>query len=501
MLASPTGEPAPAAPAPGELHLRISELVGWIRRHGGAEGALVVQAYVGSTERGLHAARDVAAGEELCTIPLRCIVTAEMGRDTAAGRRVARAGLTLGNPKQTMLALVLLAETRRPAAESHFSPYLVTLPPSYDNLPMCWPAEDLARLAGSNVAGQAAAMRAEMAADYGQVCAAADADFRGTVSLEQFTWARLAVSSRCMEISLSGAADSTCVLVPLVDMCNHLAQRECGMADWGFDRHAGVFRMTARHAIPRGAQVGISYGEKCNSLMALHYGFAQEENVWNAEVDALSANEVSMCFSTSATAPPLLEGSSREAMWESAAASSQGLAASTDPLGSKRIGLQADASSEAFARALALLRVLHADAAADEALLDSATPLEFPFTGFSSCATEPVSLCNEIAMLSALRVLVCAALAAYPHSLAEDDRALPALRGSFTNSCTALLVVRGEKQILAFIGAFATACLSALQPGLSAADQEHAGLFGDQPAALAAARVHVAICVSVTAAS
>ena len=59
--------------------------------------------------RGVHAARDLKAEEIIIEVPLKCLITVEMGKATDVGRAVLEAGLELDAPKHIFLMLFLLS--------------------------------------------------------------------------------------------------------------------------------------------------------------------------------------------------------------------------------------------------------------------------------------------------------------------------------------------------------------------------------------------------------
>ena len=73
---------------------------------------------------------------------------------------------------------------------------------------------------------------------------------------------------------------------PHADMLNHYRPRE---TKWTFDEATQAFTITTLQAIPAGAEVLDSYGQKCNHRFLLNYGFAVEDN---RELDGFCPNEV-----------------------------------------------------------------------------------------------------------------------------------------------------------------------------------------------------------------
>ena len=79
----------------------------------------------GEEIRGVHAARDLQSEEILIEVPLRCLITVEMGKATDVGRAVLEAELELDAPKHVFLMLFVLLDRRD--TRSFFVPYYVML--------------------------------------------------------------------------------------------------------------------------------------------------------------------------------------------------------------------------------------------------------------------------------------------------------------------------------------------------------------------------------------
>ena len=331
-------------------------------------------------------------------------------------------------------------------------------------MPVFWSEEELSWLRGSFLVSQTRDRKEAIVRDYRNICTIAP-EFESTVTQQQFTWARMIVCSRNFGIIVNGLRTSA--MVPYADMLNHLRPREC---KWEFEDDIQAFTITSLEHMTAGAQVYDSYGKKCNYRFLLNYGFALENNI---ESDGTSPNEFSVCFEESqpGVTDPLAEA--RFELWRVLPPMQQ--------LHSKRLRLSADARSASTRQAFAILRVLNANGAEIAHLKAPAATPDFPSRRRPS-PQEPISLRNEIAMLHSLRDLMASMLAAYPHTLAEDDDTLVSdtTLEPFSNRRHALLLVRGEKQVMHYYVDFATKCLEVLALESAAERSTAAGRLAGQ---------------------
>lgn len=92
-------------------------------------------------------------------------------------------------------------------------------------------------------------------------------------ALDDFVWARLVVITRIFGININ--KKKTDGLVPYADMLNHKIPRE---TSWTFDDNRFGFIITTLCTCPRGSEIFDSYGRKCNSRFFVNYGFSIDDN-------------------------------------------------------------------------------------------------------------------------------------------------------------------------------------------------------------------------------
>lgn len=257
----------------------------WLLDNGATFPRLTMQTY-GDEVRGVSALVDIEPESTIVTVPLKCLITVEMGKATDVGQAVLAADLELDAPKHVFLMLYMLIDRRNP--HSFFRPYYDILPKKLSNMPIFWTPEELAWLQGSYLLRQIEERKAAIRNDYAAICDVWPT-FAEVASLDDFSWARMCVCSRNFGVVVDGLRTSA--MVPHADMLNHYRPRE---TKWTYEASRRAFTITSLMHIGPGAQVYDSYGQKCNHRFLLNYGFAIEKN---READGFCPNEVPFKFS------------------------------------------------------------------------------------------------------------------------------------------------------------------------------------------------------------
>lgn len=391
------GPSAASALAPPEREA-LAALMGWLDSSGSRARLRVGRDATG--ERGAFAAAPIAEGDVVVEVPLPYIITRDLAVASDAGRAIDAAGVKLGCD-HAYLAAFLLQERRDEG--SFFRPYLDALPTSYPGLPVLFGDDDLALLRGSSALPWIRRMQAAIAAEHGALRRVRAFE---RLTLSDFLWARLAVSTRVFSLDIGGR--KTEGLVPLADMLNHRRERE---TRWAYDDRAGAFVVTALRAFRPGDPVRQSYGRKGNARLFASYGVAPDDD---------GGDEAEITLSIPA-GDPLLREKLAVLGWRDARVA---------------FPLPAAAEQDGFAAALAALRVA---CASGEELARIA--------GRGGTAEAPVSARNEDAALAALAAACEAALAGFETTIEEDD-ALLCAPGLSENQRRCVRVRRGEKRVL-----------------------------------------------------
>jgi histone-lysine N-methyltransferase SETD3 len=190
-----------------------------------------------SEMRGVHARNPLAPNTVCMAIPRRCLITVEMGQETAVGQAILRSDLDLDAPKHIFLMVYLLWDRKINGANSFFHPYYEILPPTLRNMPIFWSQEELDLLEGSYLLQQIEDRNEAIAEDFHAICQISP--LAKICNLQEFKWARMCVCSRNFGLQIDG--HRTSALVPHADMLNHYRPRE---TKWTFDEERQSFTIT-----------------------------------------------------------------------------------------------------------------------------------------------------------------------------------------------------------------------------------------------------------------
>jgi len=258
----------------------FKEFENWLLENGARFPDLYLKKYGDSEVRGVHAVRPIAPFQCIIQIPLACLITDEMGRDSKLGRKLFSLNYSLSTPN--LIAVLLYILETREDPHHFFQPYYAVLPKSYETFPIFYPEEELAQLEGSPLLDDIEDRKRNMKADYDEVCRLVP-EFK-RFSFQEFLEVRTAVGSRNFGIVVHGQKRTA--MVPYSDMLNHYRPRE---TSWTFDDSKDAFTITSLSPLQPHQQVMDSYGKKCNSKFLLHYGFAVMDN---REEDGKCQNEI-----------------------------------------------------------------------------------------------------------------------------------------------------------------------------------------------------------------
>lgn len=397
----------------------------------------------GNEVRGSHALKDINEDEIIIQVPLKCLITVEMGKETEIGLAILSSSIELDAPKHIFLMIFMLVDRKNP--KSFFKPYYDILPKTLNNMPIFWNTEELAYLTGSYILTQIEERNIAIESDYLAICSLIPT-FPQTSTLEEFKWARMCVCSRNFGLIINGVR--TAALVPYADMLNHLRPRE---TKWQFDDYLQGFTVTSLQGIRPGAQVYDSYGQKCNHRFLLNYGFSIENN---REPDGFNPNEVPVLVQMSRT-DPFYE--LKLAIWRRD---------SSLPSRRVRIGVCDNENTRAL---FSMLRIIEAGQDDLEQLLTTVcgSPVsnisEFidassaAASGFHSGyryirdAQNGINVLNEIKAMRYLEVICNEYLSKYPTTFDDDCHRLSGdSLAPFSNERHAVIQVKGEKEILLF---------------------------------------------------
>lgn len=419
-------------PVPPENKFAIFEK--WLLDHGSKFPRLELRDYGGEV-RGCHAKDSIAEDEIIIEIPLRCLITVEMGKDTDIGRAILSSNIELDAPKHIFLMIFMLLDRKNPS--SFFKPYYDILPPTLNNMPIFWTREELDYLQGSYILTQIHERNAAIEADYTAICKIAP-EFSRLATLDEFKWARMCACSRNFGLIVKGLR--TAALVPYADMLNHYRPRE---TKWQYDDTLQGFTITSLQEIGVGAQVYDSYGQKCNHRFLLNYGFSVECNV---EPDGFCPNET----------PILLQLNSNDPLYDHKCSYWR----RDGSLPAKRVRVCVSDNDNTRIM-LAMLRIIEADQIDLDALVSNSGSSNYRSIRDAQIA---INVRNEIKAMTLLYNLCEEYLSKYPTTYDADCESISSGRlPPFSNKIHACIQVRGEKEVLLFFKDFAVTALEVLR--------------------------------------
>lgn len=265
-LADPTWPALPARPGPHPTAAQRGAAIARLRAWAIAGGARLdgVALHVDAAGDGsMRAARAIAAGETLLTIPRRLMLRDDELAATATG--AVDLGPDVAGPRDA-LAVWLPLEARRD--DSPWRAFLDVQPASFADLPMFRGDDELAPLAGTAARRAAAAAHADVVDTYRRLPAAV----RAEVSLADYAWGRAIVASR--GFNAPDTLDERVAFIPIADLFNH----HPGQTRWQYDPITAAWSVTARRAFAAGDELHFDYGAKGNTALLVGYGFALADN-------------------------------------------------------------------------------------------------------------------------------------------------------------------------------------------------------------------------------
>jgi hypothetical protein len=386
--------------------VRICSLWRWFRQHGGRAPNVVVRTEGGL--RGLYAQTGIADGDTLLHVPRRLLLTMDVAREGRYGRLMRAAEVELHD--DTHLALFLI-EVRRDGG--FWAPYVDSLPSSFDELPIRWPASDWSELDGSCTQRMARGLFANLRADFRRVRAVLPA--ADHISLREFVWGWMAASTRSFNLSMDGRPMPA--LVPLADMAN-CTEDEC--VYWSGD-NSQAFEYKARGTLRARQQLTGAYATAPNNMRLAQYGFTLAGN-WADEVRV------------HVTVPPGHFAESTQVAYDGMAPG-------------RAYDVRLDYRHDGLRRLLSFLRLStlpDIDTAARHLALQAADP----------CRLPPLDPCNERMALDRLHAACAQRLTLFKHTIDEDDALLAQGDLPFRRR-QAITARRGEKHLLHELMGFA----------------------------------------------
>lgn len=216
-------------------------------------------------KRGLETKTFIAKNQVILHIPISAVLHSQLAQASVIGENIS-GKIKAPISDQSYLAAYILSE--RSTLDSPWRCYLNTLPFKFKHIPTFFDEEQLNQLQGSPVLERSLERWANLRHDY-EVLREATSQF-DDYTLEEFMWARTAISSR--SFSFRQGIHKLVAMVPLLDMCNHDHSPNAG---WQGDESG--FTLRALKSIHASQELFISYGDKSNNRFYNGYGFVPKD--------------------------------------------------------------------------------------------------------------------------------------------------------------------------------------------------------------------------------
>ncbi|KAJ1719669.1 hypothetical protein LPJ53_005604, partial [Coemansia erecta] len=252
---------------------KLETFVKWLSDNG-ADLSRIELRDAGADGNGVYAREDILADTRYAYIPHSLVITGKVCQDALSGpSQNGDCGLR-GRP----LLAAFLIHQRFTCSDSFWKPYIDILPSQY-HTPLEFASDELQILKGTPVEYAVEDRRQKYVDEHLQAVAAVEGRIPADVlTFENYVWAASAVSSRSFSKDLvKGSSDEQTegseVLLPLLDMMNHLPRRR---VSW-ISNDTGIEFVTGQ-VLRGGEQVYNNYGPKSNEELMLGYGFCFEGN-------------------------------------------------------------------------------------------------------------------------------------------------------------------------------------------------------------------------------
>jgi len=411
---------------------KFRTLINWLIQ-GGAKFPKLFLKFYSAEYRAIHAMASIAKDEDICYIPHDYIMTSDVAKQSEIGRQIISSKVDLRS-KHSYLASYLLQERER-GAKSRWHVYISILPRKFETIPLFFDETQRAELVGSISLKKIDDRLESLRLEYEALCGAVPEYSR--FSLNDFIWARLVVITRIFGLVIDEV--KTDGLVPMADMLNHRRPRE---TKWTYSQKKRGFLITALQAIGENDEIFDSYGRKCNSRFFVNYGFSLEFNL---------DNEALMTFELPRNDPQYAIKARH--LGFNVADDVHSSIAQRDIV-KKDFQIPKAYKEKKVKEAFSFLRVLHAQG--NEFLIISSAD------GLRLEDIPPLSIRNETNVLTSLAVAATKSLKKFTTTLDADNELLrnEELYPRFGNKRNAVLMRRGEKEVLSFYVDLMKICVS-----------------------------------------
>ena len=242
----------------------------WVLDNGGNLDLIKVN-YQTNDNREILSSNNILMDDKILRIPLKCLITTELGKETNIGKEVLEKDIKLFS-NHNWITFVLL-ETFRDK-DSYFYSYVDIMPKEFNNVPINFSEYYIKKLSGSQCIENIDNKRKSLMVDYVNLKKNIDS-FRN-YNYNDYVWARTVVITRIYGIIINNK--KTQALVPFADMLNHKIYPK---TRWTFNDKDKFFEIISKGSILKDSPISDSYGCKCNSRFFVNYGFVLDSNIDN----------------------------------------------------------------------------------------------------------------------------------------------------------------------------------------------------------------------------
>ena len=242
----------------------------WVLDNGGNLDLIKVN-YQTNDNREILSSNNISMHDKILRIPLKCLITTELGKETNIGKEILEKGIQLIS-NHNWITFVLL-ETFRDK-DSYFYSYVGIMPKEFNTVPINFSEYYIKKLSGSQCIECIDNKKNLLMGDYINLRKNIDS-FRN-YNYNDYFWARTVVITRIYGIIING--QKTQALVPFADMLNHKTDSK---TRWTFNDKDKFFEITSNGSILKDCPITDSYGYKCNSRFFVNYGFVLDNNIDN----------------------------------------------------------------------------------------------------------------------------------------------------------------------------------------------------------------------------
>lgn len=264
---------------PVEAEQPLDEMLKWMKEGGTTWDDTIEIRQISPRERGVVVKRPLPAGDKsrLIVVPLNRTLSGDFCKQNASSyvMKLPRRMRNMLGKSHSLLHLCFLEHYLVLKEQSPFAPYLRSLPPALDHLPLLTKLNLTSLLQGSPLLADITKHREDLTELYHELGWEIKSDFKERVSLDDFmrTYSMVESHSHARHY-----ADQTMpLMVPFVDLINHRSRGESLKLAWG-GAHEIVVMPKGVKAVAAGDQLFFCYSDETEASTKFfkQFGFVDE---------------------------------------------------------------------------------------------------------------------------------------------------------------------------------------------------------------------------------